>query len=212
MFTSPILAFGVLAMVPLASSHGLISAASGELGGKGIGLGVDTAGINNQGDVTVFKTGVFGVTGAGGAVNLATGLAAQIKVTGNTLPQVSTGAGVVTMTFHQINADGAGPISCSVSEDATGATFTNMTVTTNVPGTNGRSNAADADFPLVASLPAGTACTGTVGTSKNVCAVKCANPVGPFGSIVLVQQGAAAKKERMVGGGLAARAKMMIAA
>ena len=99
------------------------------------------------------------------------------------------------MTLHQINADGAGPMTCSVSADATGATFTAMTITTNVAGTNGRSNAADANFPLVASMPAGTSCTGTVGTSTNVCAVKCANPVGPFGSMVLVQQ-VAGKKAR----------------
>ncbi len=101
------------------------------------------------------------------------------------------------MTLHQINADGAGPIACDVSADATGAKFVAMTGTTQVPGTNGKSNAANQDFPLVASIPAGTACTGTVGALKNVCAVKCANPVGPFGSIVLVQQ-AAAKKERAV--------------
>jgi hypothetical protein len=64
MFTSHLLAFGLLAVAPLASAHCLISAASGDSGGKGIGLGVDTAEINNQGDVTVFKTGVFGSTGA----------------------------------------------------------------------------------------------------------------------------------------------------
>jgi hypothetical protein len=112
------------------------------------------------------------------------------------------------MTLHQINADGAGPMTCSVSTDASGSTFTAMTITTNVPGTNGKSTAANANFPLVAQLPAGTACTGTVGTDTNVCVVKCANPVGPFGSNVLVQQ-AAAKKARSVasGGSLAARAR-----
>lgn len=73
------------------------------------------------------------------------------------------------MTLHQINADGAGPMTCAVSADATGATFTAMTITTNVPGTNGKSTAANQDFPLVASIPAGTACTGTVGTLTGVC-------------------------------------------
>lgn len=132
------------------------------------------------------------------------------------------------MTFHQINGDGAGPITCSVSADGTGAKFSAMKVTTNVPGTNGRSNAANKDFPLVASLPAGTTCTGTVGSSTNVCAVKCANPAGPFGSVVLVQQGgaggaagtsnAAAKssnakntnKAQRSGGSLAARARELL--
>lgn len=111
------------------------------------------------------------------------------------------------MTLHQINADGAGPMTCSVSADATGAKFVAMTITTNVPGTNGKSTAANADFPLVASMPAGTTCTGTVGTLTKVCAVKCANPVGPFGGTVLVQQ-VAGKKVRQVGGSLAARAKI----
>jgi hypothetical protein len=93
----------------------------------------------------------------------------------------------VTMIYHQINADGAGPITCSASADATGKTFTAMKVTTQVPGTNGRSTAANANFPLIADMPAGTVCTGTFGTTANVCLVKCENPVGPFGSVVPVQ-------------------------
>jgi hypothetical protein len=111
----------------------------------------------------------------------------MIKITGATIPQVSSASGVVTMVYHQINGDGAGPITCSVSADATGKAFTALQVTTQVPGTNGRSNAANANFPLVASMPAGTICTGTVGTTANVCLVKCQNPVGPFGSVVPVQ-------------------------
>lgn len=98
-------------------------------------------------------------------------------------------------------------MTCSVSADASGKAFVAMTVTTQVPGTKGRSNAANADFPLVASMPAGTKCTGTVGALTAVCAVKCANPAGPFGSVVLVQQ-VAGKKVREVGGTLAARAAM----
>jgi hypothetical protein len=138
-----------------------------------------------------------------------TALAAQQKLVGNTIPQISANAGVLTMIFHQINADGAGPIACSISTDATGKTFTAITVSTNVPGTNGRSNAANQNFPLVADIPAGTSCTGTVGALKNVCAIKCANPVGPFGGTVLVQQ-AAAKKRDVFGGSLAARARAVI--
>jgi hypothetical protein len=117
----------------------------------------------------------------------------MIKITGATIPQVSSADGVVTMVYHQINADGAGPITCSLSADATGNTFTAMKVTTQVPGTNGRSNAANANFPLVADMPAGTVCTGTVGATTNVCLVKCENPVGPFGSVVPVQMPAGKK-------------------
>ncbi|CZR61245.1 uncharacterized protein PAC_11141 [Phialocephala subalpina] len=190
-------AFTASGLFSLASAHCLISTATGDLGGNGTGLGVAANGINNQGDVTVFKaTTGFGATGAGGAVVPATLLATQLKITGSTIPQVSSASGVVTMTLHQINADGAGPMTCSVSADASGKAFAAMTIMTNVPGTNGKSTAANADFPLVASLPAGTTCTGTVGALTAVCAVKCANPAGPFGSVVLVQQVAAKKVRR----------------
>ena len=105
---------------------------------------------------------------------------------GNTLPQVSTG-GIVTMNLHQVNADGAGPMKCSVDPTAVGDNFEVMLITTNVPGNNGRSNAANADFPLVAKMPAGVSCSGTVAGVKNVCMVKCQNPSGPFGGTVAVQ-------------------------
>jgi Egh16-like virulence factor len=126
-----------------------------------------------------------------------------------TSPLTKATAGVLTMVFHQINADGAGPIACSISSDATGKTFTAITVSKNVPGTNGKSNAANQDFPLVAEIKAGTTCTGTIGALKNLCAVKCANQVGPFGGTVIVQQ-AVAKKRNIFGGSLTTRAKLLI--
>lgn len=46
--------------------------------------------------------------------------------------------------------------------------------------------------PLVAQMPAGVACTGMLGTTKNICFVERENPVGPFSGVVAVQQGAAA--------------------
>lgn len=81
---------------------------------------------------------------ATGGIVLSTALTASEKVTGSVLPQVAVG-GTVTMTYHQINADGAGPITCQVSADGT-TSFAKMTVTANVPGTAGRSNAANEDF------------------------------------------------------------------
>lgn len=94
------------------------------------------------------------------------------------------------MTLHQINGDGAGPMACSVDPTAKGDSFQDMTISTNVPGNNGRSDAADQDFPLVAQMPAGVACTGTVAGQNNLCMVKCQNPAGPFGGVVAVQSGA----------------------
>lgn len=73
---------------------------------------------------------------------------------GGELPTPSP-AGLVTMTLHQVNGDGAGPYECGCSADASGASFTPMTVVTNVPGRNSRSDARAEDFPLVAQMPAG---------------------------------------------------------
>jgi hypothetical protein len=53
----------VLVGVPLASAHGMITAVSGNAGGKGIGLGVSSASSDDLGDVTVFKGDGFGSTG-----------------------------------------------------------------------------------------------------------------------------------------------------
>ncbi|PMD55815.1 uncharacterized protein K444DRAFT_80873 [Hyaloscypha bicolor E] len=46
----------------------------------------------------------------GGDIVVATALAAKQKLFGNTIPQISANAGVLTMIFPQINGDGAGPI------------------------------------------------------------------------------------------------------
>lgn len=64
MYISTLLAFAVLGAAPLASAHCLISAATGNLGGNGTGLGVVAGGVNSQADVTVFKStaGKFGAT------------------------------------------------------------------------------------------------------------------------------------------------------
>jgi hypothetical protein len=48
--------------------------------------------------------------------------------------------------------------------------------------------------PLVVDVGAGTKCTGTVGGVKNVCLMKCQNPVGPFGGVVPFQVVAAGGK------------------
>lgn len=75
------------------------------------------------------------------------------------------------MTLHQVNGDGAGcvcsqplsftadiyfyhsPYTCDVSADG-GNTFVAATVTTQVPGRNGRSQAKAQDFPLEVQMPA----------------------------------------------------------
>ena len=91
------------------------------------------------------------------------------------------------MTLHQVNADGAGAMSCFVDATGNGSNFQAMTIMTNVPGNNGVSNAQNEDFPLVATMPPAVTCAGSVAGVNNLCFVKCQNPRGPFGSTVAVQ-------------------------
>ena len=182
-------AFLVTLLAASASAHGLISAASGNAGGKGKGLGVTST---RAADTTIFR----GAAGCGrtsklGTLDVAAQVAANIQADGG-LPRVTPG-GALTMTVRQVNGDGAGPYACSIDTTGTGAKFAPMVVTTQVPGTNGRSsNGGGKDFPLVATVPAGTKCTGTSGSTTGVCIVRCQNPAGPFGGCVPVQLVAAA--------------------
>jgi Egh16-like virulence factor len=86
----------------------------------------------------------FILQNSGNINDLATLLPTAENIAGDTLPQVTVG-GTVTMTYRQLNDDGAGPITCRVSADATEC-FAAMEVTTNVPGDNGRSNVQDTNF------------------------------------------------------------------
>ncbi|KAH8110391.1 hypothetical protein DFH11DRAFT_1514409 [Phellopilus nigrolimitatus] len=136
----------------------------------------DTSIIRDN-EVSSGKAGACGRTLAGGNNDVTTQLNAAVSAG---LPSASAD-GTVSMTLHQVNADGAGPYTCEVSTDATGANFAAMTVTTNVPGKNSLSTAKATDFPLVAQMPAGATCTG--GANGNACLVRCRNSAiaGPFG-------------------------------
>ncbi|KLO17923.1 hypothetical protein SCHPADRAFT_820613 [Schizopora paradoxa] len=184
--------FSVLLFSYGANAHGVLTAISGTNGVTAQGFGViastprtgstpnpfeqDTSIIRTN-EIQNGQTGVCGRTKAGGNNDVTTQLNAAVA---SGLPTAAAD-GTVTMTLHQVNGDGAGPYTCAVSTDATGDNFIAMTVSTNVPGTNSRSNAKATDFPLVAQLPPGTSCTG--GASGNACLVRCTNSAqaGPFG-------------------------------
>ncbi|MCJ1377516.1 hypothetical protein MMC17_000611 [Xylographa soralifera] len=196
----PMVLLALTLSTPVAG-HCKITSAQGDLGGAGTALGITANSGNSESDVTVFsgaQAASFGETPGGGNIDPATALPAAMAIAGTTLPQVSAG-GAVTMNLHQVNADGAGPFTCSVDTTAQGTEFSPMTVTTNVAGTKGISTAANADFPLVASMPANATCTGTVAGVSGLCMVKCENPVGPFGGTVAVQMAAAAAGNATVG-------------
>lgn len=83
-----------------------------------------------------------GRTLQGGDINMASAAAAMVGTMGG-MPMVTQG-GTVSMTVHQVNADGAGPYTCMVDPTGTGNSFQPMTVVTNVPGRNGRNRDGEA--------------------------------------------------------------------
>ena len=136
-----------LAFPSLISAHGAIIAATGNAGGTGMALGVDTSTPRDgtrrrpfQQDSTRFRGSsarTFGETLAGGDNQLEAGTRAIMAETGDQLPQVTAG-GEVQMTLHQVNADGGGPYECMINADGTGTQWTPITVGQNVPGRNSR--------------------------------------------------------------------------
>ncbi|KAJ6596151.1 hypothetical protein DFH09DRAFT_128051 [Mycena vulgaris] len=185
-----------------AHAHGTITGVTGANGVQAAGFGIiastprdgstkkpfeqDTSVIRDK-EMASGKAGPCGRTAAGGNNDVAVQLAAASQAG---LPTAGAD-GSVTMTLHQVNGDGAGPYTCDVSGDG-GNTFQAATVTTQVPGNNGRSRAKATDFALVAQMPAGMACTA--GPNGDACIMRCRNPAGagPFGSCVAVASGDAA--------------------
>ena len=109
--------------------------------------------------------------------------------------------GSVKMTFHQVNQDGAGPLTAMVDATSGGTdpkAFKTAEVTQNVPGIGigGLSAAQTMDFPVAIQMPAGTVCSGSVAGASGVCVAKLQNSAaaGPFGGSVAFTQTAASKK------------------
>ncbi|OAA62156.1 hypothetical protein ISF_05165 [Cordyceps fumosorosea ARSEF 2679] len=199
-----IIAASVLMAAQLVSGHAAITNAVGNAGGSGMALGIESTTPRDgtrrnpfQQDATRFRGAsaqTFGETVGQGANQLEAGTSKIMAETGDSLPQVTPG-GALTMTLHQVNADGAGPYTCMINADGSGTTWDNIQVTQNVAGNQrGRNNDGNAsDHPLVAAIPANQQCSGTVAGENNVCLVRCQNPAnaGPFGGVVPVQMAAA---------------------
>ncbi|KAJ5904329.1 hypothetical protein N7504_006712 [Penicillium tannophilum] len=103
----------------------------------------------------------------------------------NGLPSASDD-GYVTMIYHQVNQDGAGPLSADIDATSAGTdpkAFKPARVIQNVPGVAGFSTSSTMDYEVKVQIPSGTQCTGVVGTTKNVCIVRVRNNAisGPFG-------------------------------
>ncbi|RPA82386.1 hypothetical protein BJ508DRAFT_208309 [Ascobolus immersus RN42] len=192
-------AFIIFQTVAQVAGHGAIINAVGNVGGQGRALAVDPSTPRDgtrrrpfQQDSTRFRSGPTGCgeTLQNGEINIASSMSALVNDMGG-LPQVTAG-GELTMTLHQVNADGAGPYTCMIDMSGTGASYTSIVVTQNVPGSRrGRNRDGEAsDFPLVAQLPANMQCTGSMAGMTGICMVRCQNPAraGPFGGCVPIQQ------------------------
>ncbi|KAL2753096.1 hypothetical protein ACRALDRAFT_1072837 [Sodiomyces alcalophilus JCM 7366] len=189
----------LLASANLVAGHGAIIMATGDAGGQGMGLGVDTSTPRDgtrrrpfQQDSTRFRgdqADTFGETIGAGDNNLESGTRAIMAEMGDQLPQITRG-GQVDMLLHQVNSDGGGPYRCMINSDGTGTTWNNIQVLVSPPGRNSRNRSGQSTaFPLVAAVPQNQECTGTVAGQDNVCLVRCQNDAraGPFGGVVPVQ-------------------------
>ncbi|KKY31579.1 putative gas1-like protein [Diaporthe ampelina] len=128
--------------------------------------------------------------------NIDVGENTENALAANAVTQVSPG-GEMTVTIHQVNADGAGPYTCDLDPTGNSLGATGqipLEVTNNVPGANGFSQAKTVDFNMTVKMPADMNCTGA--STGNVCTVRCRNNAlaGPFGGCFAVQQAGGAEK------------------
>jgi len=167
----------------------------------------------------------LGLGAAAGAADAATSDAVGTKTAKGTQQEGQTGAGtqglpsvgedgIVTMTYHQVNQDGAGPLTAEVDPTSGGtdnAAFVAAEMVADVPGKIlGLSATTTTDFAISAKIPAGTVCSGTVAGVSGVCVMRLSNGAlaGPFGGSVAFVQSAAAKKRAVEFNEIAKRAAL----
>jgi hypothetical protein len=165
------------------NKRGLLDALTGGAAAAAGGAGADAQGTKTPKGTS--ETGVASAAGAGAASGLPT----------------TSDNGTITMTFHQVNQDGAGPLTAQIDPTSGGTdpvAFQDAQVTQNVPGIGigGLSAATTTDFPVKVQMPAGVTCSGTAGGASNVCIVRMQNSAlaGPFGGSAAFTQSTAAKK------------------
>lgn len=139
-----------LAVSPIVAGHGKVAVVTGDLGGNGTALGVRGGIVPGAGpnyetevDTTVYwSTDIttdddIGYTDEAGDNELSD-LSTAMALSGDTLPQVSSG-GTVSGTYHIVTTDGAGPLEALVDPTATAqwSTALSATVSTQPPGTDG---------------------------------------------------------------------------
>ncbi|KAL1842340.1 hypothetical protein VTJ49DRAFT_5508 [Mycothermus thermophilus] len=107
--------------------------------------------------------------------------------------------GTIDLVFHQINQDGAGPLTAAIDGTSGGTdpdAFQTAQVIEDVPGIAGFSLSTVRDFNVKVQMPAGMTCDGTVAGVQNVCIVRVRNNAiaGPFGGSAAFTMSPAARK------------------
>ncbi|KAI0126730.1 hypothetical protein BJ170DRAFT_416079 [Xylariales sp. AK1849] len=190
-------------LLALTSAHGVILGAQGIAGSPAsVGFQVDPTIARNcttispcQQDATLIRDAEIndnivnecGRTELSGNIDI--GENTENAIAAGAVTQVQAGT-KMTVTIHQVNADGAGPYACDlVSAGNNGIITANLSVENNVPGVNGFSQAKAQDFNVTVIMPdTFPACTGS--SQGNICTVRCRNnaQAGPFGGCFPVQQ------------------------
>ncbi|KAL8409627.1 hypothetical protein RB594_007903 [Gaeumannomyces avenae] len=152
-------------------------------GGGGAGAGKASAGVATPKGTK--ETAVLAATGMGASQGLPT----------------TSDDGSIKVVFHQVNQDGAGPLTADIDATSGGteaSAFQKAEISQNVPGLGiaGLSGAQTMDFPVEVKMPAGMTCQGQVAGASNVCIARLRNAAvtGPFGGSVAFTQSPAAKK------------------
>lgn len=187
----------VLAALAGVNAHSAFLSLTGLPGPKSVGFGVvddlarncttpipcqQDAIIVRQGEIAAGIVGPCGRTEHTGPIDIKS--ETQKAIDSGNLAKVEGGLSV-TMVVHQVNADGAGSYTCGVDQDGSG-NFVPMTVTQDVPGANGLSQAKTEQFELKATLPDNLTCNG--GPTRGICIIRCLNnaQAGPFGTCMAV--------------------------
>ncbi|KXJ97325.1 hypothetical protein Micbo1qcDRAFT_156152 [Microdochium bolleyi] len=202
------------ALVALAQGHAVFLNAQGETGSpasRGFQVSLDIArnctSINPcQQDTTIIRDNEIknnvvnecGRTELTGNIDI--GENTENALAAKQVTQVKAGS-KVSVTVHQVNADGAGPYTCDLIEAGNnGVISQNLTVLDNIPGVNGFSQARTQQFNITVVMPQNFSCSGS--SAGNVCTVRCRNNAlaGPFGGCFPVQQTDTAAKVNTAAG------------
>ncbi|KAK4224049.1 hypothetical protein QBC38DRAFT_515712 [Podospora fimiseda] len=196
-------------IIPLVSAHGTLTQIRGANGVNMNGLSISSNARNRNSaantaiirdsDIRSGRASPLGRTSRGGTVTAASALQSFSRT--NSLPTASDD-GIITVIYHQINGDGAGPLDAAVDGISGGTqanAFRNAQVIQNVPGTRGNGGKSNTDFTVTVKMPAGMTCDATVGGVENVCIVRIRNAAaaGPFGGAAAFTQSARSRKRAL---------------